>query len=65
MVAGPRRFAQMVPLWDIAPELPQNPLAGATQELERSFAPAAGGQTRDPRRLVPAPLALVKEEEAA
>ncbi|MEJ7656896.1 MAG: hypothetical protein WKF33_07690 [Thermoleophilaceae bacterium] len=56
-------FDRLIPLWDIAPgELPQhNPLGGALEAIGQAFAPMAGGQTRDPRRLTPAPRSLLEE----
>jgi hypothetical protein len=60
------RFADLAPQWEISPaELPAHPLAGATTELERAFAPMAGGVPRDPRRLVPAPSSLLVDSDDA
>lgn len=59
-------WSPLLERWGDLGALPQNPLAGATDELERAFAPLQGGVPRDPRRLVPAPLELVPDprEEA-
>jgi uncharacterized protein YPO0396 len=59
-------FDRLIPQWGLSPaELPPNPLAGATQEVERAFAPMAGGVPRDPRRFVPAPSSLLVDSDDA
>jgi len=61
--AARAQWSPMVERWGDLGALPQNPLAGATAELERAFAPLESGVRRDPRRLIPAPRELVPTDD--
>jgi hypothetical protein len=58
-----RRFLEQ---WGDSPTaVPPNPLAGATTDIERAFAPIDSGEPRDPRRLYPMPIDLAPARKEA
>jgi hypothetical protein len=61
--AARAQWSPMVERWGDLGALPQNPLAGATQDLEAAFAPMYSGVPRDPRRLIPMPRDLVPTDD--